>query len=79
MMLMHLIEHAVRTGAQRVEVGTGNSSIAQLAFYQRVGFRIVGVVPGFFDCDQPPIIEDGIPCRDMVRLALELKKANRTA
>lgn len=75
-MLLHLIGYAAGAAARRVEVGTGNSSVAQLAFYQRVGFRIVGVVPGFFDSDQPPIIEDGIPCRDMVRLALELTKAN---
>ena len=56
-----------------VEVGTGNSSLDALAFYQRAGFRIVGVIPDFFVDNYPePIVENGIRCIDMVRLRLTL-------
>jgi len=68
-LLARTLDHAARAGVRRVEVGTGNSSLRQLAFYQRSGFRVVGVVPDFFATYHPPIIEDGIPCRDMIRLA----------
>ncbi|REN20672.1 GNAT family N-acetyltransferase, partial [Mycobacterium tuberculosis] len=39
---------AAERGANRLEVGTGNSSLRELAFYQRFGFRIVGVDTDFF-------------------------------
>lgn len=68
-LLAHALAHAADAGVRRVEVGTGNSSLRQLAFYQRSGFRVVGVVPDFFAAYRPPIVEDGIPCRDMIRLA----------
>ena len=41
--------------------------------YQKAGFRITGVIPNFFkDNYDEEIIENGIPCRDMIRLTLEL-------
>ncbi len=72
-----LVEHAIATardaGYRTLEIGTGNAGIGQLALYQRCGFRIVGVDPDFFGRHYPePIEENGIPCRDMVRLRLEL-------
>ncbi len=66
-------KHVAKTeGALRLELGTGNSSLDQLAFYQKAGFRISGVIRDFFVKNYPEeIIENGIPCRDMVRLELE--------
>ena len=55
-----------------VEIGTGNSSLDQLALYQKLGFRITGIVAGFFYDYPKPIVENGIACRDMVRLRVEL-------
>ena len=55
-------------GALAVEIGTGNSSLAQLALYQKMGFRIIAIWPDFFADYPQPIIENGILCRDMVRL-----------
>jgi ribosomal protein S18 acetylase RimI-like enzyme len=56
-----------------LEVGTGNSSIGQLALYQKCGFRITGIDYNYFirHYDEP-IFENGIPCRDMIRLAIDL-------
>jgi len=60
-------------GQQRVLIATGNSSLAQLGLYQRAGFRIVGIEPDYFVRHYPePIFENGIQCRDQIRLALEL-------
>jgi len=72
-LLGHAIGLAESKGARVVEVGTGNSSFDALRFYQRAGFRIVGVWPNYFLDNYPePIVEDGLPCVDMIRLRLEL-------
>ncbi|OXM84493.1 GNAT family N-acetyltransferase [Paenibacillus rigui] len=72
-----LVQHAIaegrRQGYKTMEIGTGNSSVAQLALYQKCGFRMVGIDKDFFvrHYDEP-IVENGIPCLDMVRLAQDL-------
>jgi ribosomal protein S18 acetylase RimI-like enzyme len=72
-LLGHAIGLAESKGARVIDVGTGNSSFEALAFYQRAGFRIIGVVPNFFiDNYERPIVENGIRCVDMVRLRLTL-------
>jgi len=75
-MLAHVLGLAERSDLVRVTVGTGNSSLNQLAFYQKAGFRISGMVRDFFRDDDPPIFERGIRCLDMVRLSFEVKKKN---
>jgi ribosomal protein S18 acetylase RimI-like enzyme len=72
-----LLEEAIRRcraeGAREVVIGTGNSSVGQLALYQKVGFQIVGIDRDFFTKNYPePIIENGIVCRDMIRLSYPL-------
>ncbi|MGG1555417.1 GNAT family N-acetyltransferase [Paenibacillus ferrarius] len=73
-----LVRHAVETARERgyvqLEIGTGNSSLSQLALYQKCGFRIVGVEPDFFVRHYPEAIyENGLWCRDMIRLAMALQ------
>ena len=59
-------------GAQEVWIGTGNSSLNQLGLYQKIGFRMVEIVKDFFsEKYTEPIVENGITCRDMVRLVLK--------
>ncbi|WP_026691390.1 GNAT family N-acetyltransferase [Alteribacter aurantiacus] len=68
------VQRAKNTGLKTLEVGTGNSSIGQLALYQKCGFRIVGVDRDFFVRHyEEEIYENGIQCRDMVRLAQRLQ------
>ncbi|WP_197648383.1 tetratricopeptide repeat protein [Sulfobacillus thermosulfidooxidans] len=72
-LLDHAVNWAREQGYQWMEVGTGNSSLGPLAFYQRAGFRISGIIPDFFvNDDDPPIIENHIVCRDMIRLRKNL-------
>jgi ribosomal protein S18 acetylase RimI-like enzyme len=72
-LLEEAIERARTSGAKRIHLGTGNSSIHQLAFYQKAGFRISGVERDFFIDNYLEVpIENGILCRDMIYLTLEL-------
>ena len=68
LMLSHLLRYAKEAGGEEIFLGTGNSSLSQLAFYQKMGFRITGVVPDYFRDYEPPIYENGIRCMDMVIL-----------
>ena len=75
-----LVRHAIGTahamGCRTMELGTGNSSIGQLALYQKCGFRIVGVDGDFFTLHYPePLYENGIWCRDMIRMAMNVSDA----
>ncbi|CEN79338.1 GNAT family N-acetyltransferase [Paraclostridium sordellii] len=67
------IDKARELKVKTLEVGTGNSSISQLAFYQKCGFRIVGVDKDFFKKHyKGKIEENGIECIDMIRLSIDL-------
>ncbi|WP_343770855.1 GNAT family N-acetyltransferase [Clostridium malenominatum] len=72
-LILHAIEVAKEEKVKVVEVGTGNSSISQLALYQKCGFRIVGIDRDFFIKHyKEKIIENGIQCVDMIRLSIDL-------
>lgn len=56
-------------GAQKVIVGTASSGVRQLAFYQRLGFRLTHVERDYFTAEKAypaNLSENGIPTRDMV-------------
>lgn len=60
---------------RRVTVGTGNSGIGQLAFYQKAGFRLSHIERDFFSPARgypPELEENGIPLRDMVWMDLAI-------
>jgi GNAT superfamily N-acetyltransferase len=72
-LVLHAIQLAEIQGLKTVEVGTGNSSVGQLALYQKCGFRIVGVELDYFTRHYPEVIyENGMICRDMLRLTRDL-------
>ncbi|QHE53485.1 N-acetyltransferase [Pontibacillus sp. HMF3514] len=53
-------------GVYKMIVGTANSSIANLAFYQKAGFRIAEIKKDFFLKYPEPIWENDIRAIDMV-------------
>ncbi|MFF2448369.1 GNAT family N-acetyltransferase [Neobacillus sp. NPDC058068] len=59
-------------GLNKMLVGTANSSIANLAFYQKLGFRMVEIKKNFFKKYPNPIYENGIRALDMVVLERDL-------
>jgi ribosomal protein S18 acetylase RimI-like enzyme len=72
-LVMDAIQIAKTKGYKSIEIGTGNSSIGQLALYQKCGFRIIGVDIDFFIRHYPEeIFENGIQCKDMIRLSQDL-------
>ncbi|MCM3109592.1 GNAT family N-acetyltransferase [Lederbergia lenta] len=72
-LVMDAIKNARLNGFKTIEVGTGNSSIGQLALYQKCGFRIIGIDRDFFIKHYTEeIFEHEIQCRDMVRLSFDL-------
>jgi ribosomal protein S18 acetylase RimI-like enzyme len=72
-LLNHAFKIAKTEGFKKILIGTGNSSLAQLYLYQKVGFRIKKIIKDFFtDNYDEPIIENGIECRDMIMLAKDL-------
>jgi ribosomal protein S18 acetylase RimI-like enzyme len=71
-LLKHALSEAQRMQYEAVEIGTGNSSLDQLALYQKSGFRIDSIDRDFFVRHYSgPIFENGIQCRDMIRLKYE--------
>ncbi|MGB8954207.1 MAG: GNAT family N-acetyltransferase [Tumebacillaceae bacterium] len=72
-LLDEVIKRLRERGANEVVVRTGNSSIGNLAFYQKIGFRMMNIEHDYFLNEyQTPIFENGIRCRDRVHLALPL-------
>ncbi len=67
------IQKAKAMGAAKLEVGTGNSSVRALVFYEKAGFIKVRTAKNFFMLNyDKPIYEDGIQCTDMIILSLDL-------
>ncbi|HEY4429697.1 MAG TPA: GNAT family N-acetyltransferase [Paenibacillus sp.] len=72
-LVYHAIQNASLIGAKTIEIGTGNSSVGQLALYQKCGFRITGVDRDFFIRHySEEIVENGIKVVDMIRLSLDI-------
>jgi len=74
-LLLYVIEETKKSDAKTIEIGTGNPGVVQMLLYQKCGFRIVGIDVDFFRRTHPePIYENGIECRDMIRMRMDLQK-----
>ena len=67
-----LIEEARRRGKRQMLVGTANSSIGNIAFYQKCGFRMDQIRKDYFWYYREPHHENGIQVRDMLVFRYEL-------
>jgi ribosomal protein S18 acetylase RimI-like enzyme len=63
-----IIEEARQQGVRSVCVGTANTGLSNIAFYQKCGFRMDSVRKDYFDYFPEPIYENGIQMRDMLVL-----------
>jgi ribosomal protein S18 acetylase RimI-like enzyme len=76
-MLAAVLDELRRRGVRRAIVGTANAGIAQLAYYQKAGFRLLRIERDFFSPARgyPAVMEDnGIRLRDMVWMDLDLSR-----
>jgi ribosomal protein S18 acetylase RimI-like enzyme len=74
-MLLAVLADLKARGVKHVIVGTGNSGIGQLAYYQKAGFRLQRIERDFFSPARgyPEGLEEkGIPLRDMVWMDQDL-------
>ena len=78
-LVRRVLDEAARASATQVWVVTTNDNLGALAFYQRLGFRLVALRPGAVDearatlkPEIPATGEDGLPLRDELELAIDL-------
>ena len=67
-----LVDEARRRGKHAIEVGTGNASLGNIAFYQKCGFRMERVKRDYFWYNPEPNVIDGIPERDLLMFRYDL-------
>jgi ribosomal protein S18 acetylase RimI-like enzyme len=68
-LLAFAFSEAKEKGFQDIQIGTANSSIGQLALYQKMGFEMDSILKSFFIYNYPePMYENEILVRDMVVL-----------
>lgn len=60
-------------GSEILEVGTANSSIGNLIFYQKCGFRMVEIKRDYFAHYKPPVVENGLVGLDFVLFQMDLR------
>lgn len=67
-LLKHAIKVIEEAGKHKIVLGTGNSSIGNIAFYQKNGFDLVELWRDYFMKNyKEEIYEDGIQCKHMLR------------
>jgi ribosomal protein S18 acetylase RimI-like enzyme len=72
--LMQFLQNELREhGGHALLVGTANSSLDNIAFYQKCGFRMFEIRRDHFAYIQPPLSEHCIVIRDMLVLRYEME------
>ncbi len=73
-LLLYVIDDIKKNeDTKTIEIGTGNPGVIQMLIYQQCGFRIVDIDFDFFRRNYPEkIYENGIECRDMIRMRIDL-------
>lgn len=67
-----LLQEAKQRGKKQMLVGTANSSISNIAFYQKCGFRMDCVRQDYFWYLSQPSYENGIQVQDMLVFRFDL-------
>jgi GNAT superfamily N-acetyltransferase len=68
-----VVGEARRRGKAGVLVGTANSSIGNIVFYQKCGFRMDHIRRDYFWYHREQLSENGLPVRDMLVFRFDLE------
>ncbi|WP_170289357.1 GNAT family N-acetyltransferase [Metabacillus lacus] len=71
-MLTSLLQELKKENVTRVMVGTANSSLDNIAFYQKAGFRMKEIRRDYFLAYPEIIVENGIRALDMIVFQQEI-------
>jgi ribosomal protein S18 acetylase RimI-like enzyme len=72
-LITHAIQESKQLNKQKLIVATGNSSISQIAFYQKCGFEMARIHHNYFiEHYKKPIFENGIRCKHQVIFEYQL-------
>ena len=73
-LLDYTVDYAQDNGIGTLVLGTGNSSIGNIAFYQKSGFEMTEIWQNYFvDNYNEEIFENDIMCKHMIRFEKVLK------
>lgn len=67
-----LLDEGRQRHKRQIVVGTANSSIPNIAFYQKCGFRMDHIRQDYFRYYREPVYEHGIQIRDMLVFRYDL-------
>lgn len=76
LLISQAIEYVKKSFGSKIWVKTGNSSLNQLALYQKCGFRMSHIQRDVFKSYPEPIYEQGIRCIDQVVLSIQLDEVD---
>jgi ribosomal protein S18 acetylase RimI-like enzyme len=68
-----IIEKAQKMDKKYIIVGTGNSSLDNISFYQKCGFRFDSIIKDYFSYIVPPIKEFNIELKNMIMFKYNMK------
>jgi GNAT superfamily N-acetyltransferase len=71
-LIEYLLGEARLRGKPALYVGTANSSIGNIVFYQKCGFRMDSVRKDYFWYQQSPVYENGLRTRDLLVFRYDL-------
>ncbi|WP_125982713.1 GNAT family N-acetyltransferase [Loigolactobacillus iwatensis] len=74
--LRHFFSYYQQHGYQTLLVGTANSSIKNIAFYQKMGMRLYAIKANYFATKQQPSVENGIQTLDLLMFKKNLASAD---
>lgn len=72
-LLQHVIQYCREAGIKQLSIGTADTSLDQIIFYQKLGFKVNDRIADFFLKNyEKPIYENGKQAKDMIRLEMSL-------
>jgi len=71
-MVEWIVGEARRRGKSRLVVGTSSVSAGNILFYQKCGFRPEEIRRDYFWYYDKPVVENGLPARDMIVFSRDL-------